>query len=473
MPAVRLASPQRLPPAEPARLAVAAGAVLVTLVVTLAMAYDPRAAAVLVAMLVFTVVALVSLPWGVALWVQLGFLAGGFPPLYLAMTAGSVLLVLAWSGELRRRRKAGVSVGGSRWPIVATVALAAYLLLTFAWADDPASAENRWVVWARALVVFVIIATTLTERRHLRLVAGAFVVGAVLSVLVGLAAGGLTPTTEATPGVAVESRLVGGAGDANILAAGLLPGFALAVVLFATTRGLLTRSALVIGMGVMVFGLVTSQSRGALVAAVVMLLIALAFARGQRMQIVMTAVAVAALAAAFFTAYPAAFDRITGFDEEGTGREELWSVAWAMAQDHPVLGVGLENFKVHAEEYVRRPGALKYVQLIAERPHVVHNTYLGMLAEAGIVGTMLLLYLFYRGVNAAYRAERAFRESGERELNTLSRGVLIGAIGILVASIFLSAGDDPRVWVLLGLGSALLALARRGDTPTAVGYPAR
>jgi hypothetical protein len=62
---------------------------------------------------------------------------------------------------------------------------------------------------------------------------------------------------------------------------------------------------------------------------------------------------------------------------------------------------------------------------------------------------------------AVFRAARRFDELNERGLAGLARAVLVGTIGMLAASFFLSDGSDPRLWVLLALGPALLALASK------------
>ena len=97
--------------------------------------------------------------------------------------------------------------------------------------------------------------------------------------------------------------------------------------------------------------------------------------------------------AVWFAASPSAWQRVTSFNDGGNGRTELWHVAWEITKDHPVNGVGLNNYTIQAPLYVRKPGALRSVALIADKPHVVHNTYLQMLAEAGVIGLVLMLVL--------------------------------------------------------------------------------
>ena len=43
------------------------------------------------------------------------------------------------------------------------------------------------------------------------------------------------------------------------------------------------------------------------------------------------------------------------FDSSGTGRTALWTVAWRITEDHPVAGVGLDNFIEQAPKYTLQP----------------------------------------------------------------------------------------------------------------------
>jgi len=102
---------------------------------------------------------------------------------------------------------------------------------------------------------------------------------------------------------------------------------------------------------------------------------------------------------------------------------------------------------------------LRYVDLVVDRPHVVHNTYLEMLAESGVVGLGLTLALAAIAVSSALRAARRFERAGERGLAVLARGVVAADAGLLTAAVFISAQATATVWVLLALGPMLLGVA--------------
>lgn len=83
-------------------------------------------------------------------------------------------------------------------------------------------------------------------------------------------------------------------------------------------------------------------------------------------------------------------------------RWELWSVAWRMFKDHPLLGVGPGNYNTEFAKYFQ--GSLDNQAVWGS----AHNLYLQQLAERGLVGlTVLLVVLgvFVRGAYARARRE--------------------------------------------------------------------
>jgi O-antigen ligase len=112
------------------------------------------------------------------------------------------------------------------------------------------------------------------------------------------------------------------------------------------------------------------------------------------------------------------------------------------------------------------------VTLLVDEPNFVHNTYLQLFAEGGIVALALFLAVVLSCLGAARRAAELFARSRARALEILARAVLVAMIGMLAAGMFLSAALDPRLWVLLALGPALLGVAS-SRVPPAMGEVAQ
>jgi O-antigen ligase len=403
-------------------------------------------------------IALLDLAFGIVVWIPTSFLAR-LSQVGAGPTVMMIVIGIAWLGSLSVRGPAVAQVL-RRQPAMfgLLAAMLLWMALSTLWATDVGAAGEALVSWAVAAATFCVLATTLTERRYVVMACWAFVVGAFLSVVVGLVPGA-TASFEATGDEA--TRFAGTLGDPNYLAAGLVPAMAIAVGLAGGARGPGERWLLIGAAAVSAVGLAASGSRGGLVAAGVAVVATLVLVRGRRLQIgVSVALLVAVTGIWLAASSPETWDRIRTF-EGGTGREDLWTIASRMSQDHPVVGVGLDNFEAESGEYLRQPGPLARADLIIEQPHVVHNVYLQQLAETGIVGLLLLLGVLLAATRASWLAAARFGELGDSKLAGLARATLVAQISALSASIFLSNGYDTRLWILLALGPALLAASFR------------
>ena len=168
---------------------------------------------------------------------------------------------------------------------------------------------------------------------------------------------------------------------------------------------------------------------------------------------------------------PAARDRITKADG-GSGRTDIWKVGWRMVQAHPINGVGAGNFQNTSVHYLLAPGPIKFSQYIVDIPEVAHNAYLQVLAETGVVGLSLFLFVILGCVGAAGKAARNFRRRSDREGELLATAVLVATASVLAGYFFLSDEHSKYLWLLLSLGPALLALSSKDPAPSAPGSTA-
>jgi O-antigen ligase len=140
-----------------------------------------------------------------------------------------------------------------------------------------------------------------------------------------------------------------------------------------------------------------------------------------------------------------------------------------MVSAHPVRGVGSGNFQLTSGHYLlERPGAIKYDYFI-DKPKVAHNTYLHVLAELGFVGLGLFLAIIGFAIACAWSAAQRFKQAGDLDMELLTRGVLLAIIGLLSADFFISGQYSKQLWLLLGLGPAMLAIAKTRASRTALG----
>jgi O-antigen ligase len=162
---------------------------------------------------------------------------------------------------------------------------------------------------------------------------------------------------------------------------------------------------------------------------------------------------------------PAAIQHVTSFSAGGgTGRTDLWRVAIEMWRDHPFAGIGTGNFTIVEPRYAVRTINLQRVDLVVDNPKVAHNTYLHVLTELGIVGFVAFMGMISGSLVVAWRSIKELERRGERRLEILARGLLIGTIGMLAAFVFITAQWEKQLWLLLGTCLALSTLARAGES---------
>lgn len=439
---------------------VAAVACAVTAIVVALLYSDVKIGLVVLMGLCFLPLAFLRPPLAACVWLVLQFFSrvsglSSIPDHLVLLLLACLLGVLVG----RRGRTAREAFGDSRGLIAVAVAFVMWELLTLAWAPSAGAATQTVKDLSYAAVGMLVVLGTITERRHVRWLAIAFVVGATLTVLYGAARGGFH-ASGASAVTDTDGRLQAGEGDPNYLAAVLVPAIMLAVGL-AVRRSTWQRIALGAAVIVMAIGLAATQSRGGLIAAGVAALGALAIWRGRRVAVGSLIVLAAGATAGYFAASPSAWHRIHAGGNTGSGRTDIWTIAWRVVHDHPFFGVGLAQFPQVSPTYVRRPGSLTYVAVILDDKIVVHNVYLQLWAETGIVGLVLFLAVIGASLVGSWRACVRFDSQRDPEMLALARMTLLAMLGMLAASFFLSDNTNRQTWVLLALGPALAGIAVR------------
>lgn len=344
-----------------------------------------------------------------------------------------------------------------------------WIALSIIWAQDVALALDRATVFLLVAILYLIVFTAVRTRRQAIWVIGAFVLGTTITAAYGLI---LRPD----PNNQAAERLASTIQDPNFLAAILVAGIILAGAGFLAARGhrLLQLGALTAAaLSLAAFAL--TGSRGGIVGLGVALVAAVAFGGRWRLRIAFAAVAVTTLAVGYYTmlAPPLLKDRIMTATEGEVSRADtrstIWTVAWRMAMDHPVSGVGVGNFEARSIDYIIEPGTTYRTDRVIDNPGAAHNSYLGPLAEIGIVGLGLLLSILAFSLASVVRAVRRFERNRDGPMEVLSRGLFIALVGVLTSAFFISAESNKFIWLMLAMGPALLSVAEgtaRAAPPT-------
>jgi O-antigen ligase len=339
--------------------------------------------------------------------------------------------------------------------------------LSLTWGENAGSGTTPLMRYALNLVLFLIVYSAVRTPRQLAWTIGAYVAGSAVAAGYGV----LNPPTDTA--YYDVTRVSGTIGDPNELAGVLVGGTVLAAALAATLKGapllrLLAGAASVLcGAGIFL-----SLSRGGLVALGFSLVAAVVVAgRRWRLEAIGLAVVVAVGAFVYFGFYAdqTAASRVTSFGN-GTGRTDIWTVGWRMVEAHPVRGVGVGNYQTASIHYLLKPGAIQRDEFIVDTPKVAHNTYLQVLAELGIVGAAMFLAILGFSLLCILKAARIFERLGDETMELMSRALLVALCGVLAADFFISEEFSKQLWLLLGLGPALLGIAKAATGQREDGY---
>jgi O-antigen ligase len=123
-------------------------------------------------------------------------------------------------------------------------------------------------------------------------------------------------------------------------------------------------------------------------------------------------------------------------------RTTYLAVGADLLQQSPIWGIGPGNYPLYfiGEEYRFLPGRNPVMREL-------HNTYLDVAVELGLVGLALFLALVGK---ALWEARRAF-VSGAASLEPAGLALFLALLALLVASFFMPNKDMRYLWLLLGL----------------------
>ena len=204
------------------------------------------------------------------------------------------------------------------------------------------------------------------------------------------------------------------------------------------------------------WGLFYSYSQSSFVALFVVTFAVALVGSGRRVRIALAASALVATLAAGAVAADAVGGRSA--KDVTSGRSRLVRVTFDAFTERPIAGVGIGGQPKASSEIAQKGSPSR---------NASHTTPLTVLAELGVVGFGLYLWLLAAASWALLRVART-----DRTLAIALGAVLL----VLVVHSFLYAGffEDPLTWGVLGLGAAALARVSAAAEPALAGeVPAR
>jgi hypothetical protein len=299
---------------------------------------------------------------------------------------------------------------------------------------------------------YFLIPYVVTSRRDLNVFLGSLAVGAIFAVGASFVFGEVRHE--------VSGRFTGSTTNPNILANNLVAILPMSFALFFSSKMGLRKLVLLGSVVISTGGIVATASRSAFLSLVGMWgFWALRFRRLDAIKYIVPTIFLAI--GVSFTLPDRFQERVLGMANpdfvEHLDRESRWVRGyWGLRTfvEHPLAGVGLQQFPLHmAREYQLSHG-------------VIHNTYLNVAADMGILGLiplMVLMTMAWRDFSRVVHTERRWRGLGDPDLTEIGQRaafIQIAYLGTLIAALFHPTLRDKPVWLLLGLSSTVVALAR-------------
>ncbi len=139
--------------------------------------------------------------------------------------------------------------------------------------------------------------------------------------------------------------------------------------------------------------------------------------------------------------------------------------AIAVFADHPIIGVGPGQFSSYYREYAVEVGGV-----IRAEDRQAHNLYLGMAADAGVLGLIALLAIL--GITLFdLRRARSRWITARPELADIATGLSLAVVTYMATGLFLHLSYARYFWLVMAIaGAAALIMRRLPDPDPQDGY---
>jgi len=331
--------------------------------------------------------------------------------------------------------------------------------------------STSWVLsildsWGLAVAYMLALAILVRRTDQLTAVLATLSIGSCVFGLVSFA------TYASSNGV---SRGDGLQGDPNYFAVYQIIALPATLTLAATTKRPWLRAVLYGVVGIIVLSVVSSLSRGGMIALGMVVVASLVLPwqiffrrrahRGIYAALIALAIVIAlALGSTSFVARAQSI--IHPGSDRGSGRTDLWNAAWNAYTHHPLFGLGAGGFRADSLQWLTTtPGVDLRANWVAPGKEV-HNAYLESLTELGPLGLILFVGIILTTGWFCVRSFKRARRARDDLLSRYSLALAVSLVGYACGAVFLSNELSKALWVIVGLALAIDAITRRLPVPT-------
>jgi len=374
---------------------------------------------------------------------QVHVLIPGLSVLRLGLVVALASILLFVLDGHRERRATAVFDPAS----IAVVALLAWATVTVPFALHASMAYTALADgFSRTVLLYVVIIASIRGRRDVERLSLAYFSGVVMYSF-------YTFTLSPLSGPRVDLNI--GSYDANDFATFAVTGIPLSLYFMRPANSLGLRVFAVAGLVLITLGVVLSGSRGGFLALVATAAYIL-FRYGSipfRWRLGSLATAIILMVGLGSDSYWERMQTILNPQDDynvtdETGRTQTWVRGLGYAKQHPIAGVGLANF-VWAEATIS-PLARRQERGVGVKALAPHNSYVQIVAELGVVGFSLFVFVLYRGFTNIRTARRQLERS-DPSAAPLADALTAALVGLLVGIFFLSHAYSSMSYAVLGL----------------------
>jgi putative inorganic carbon (hco3(-)) transporter len=381
-----------------------------------------------------------------------------------ATTLALAGLYLSWLIRAFASRNSGPRTGVNvNWPLVAYFGIT--LLSVFVAQDISLSLFELCLLFEACLVYFYIAGNVQTKEDVIFVVSillAACVVESVVMIILRFT--GMSSTIWGLPThIHIDNdpkkgfmRIGGTVGSPNFAAAYISISLSCAASVLFTNLGRLYKWLATTALGLGSIALILTFSRGGWLALVLSLALLCLVTWRRRGLSLKAPIAVLVLLVLLYVPFHSLIGARLFGDDRGSAesRIPLMNLAFRITEDHPLLGVGANNFTVAMGPYLT--SEFREVFLFA-----VHNKYLLVLAETGIGGLLAFMAFFAGTVRKGWQCWNL----RDHLLSPLALGFAAGIAGHMVhmtVDVFRGRPTQQLVWLIAGL---LVAMCRIAATP--------
>ena len=154
---------------------------------------------------------------------------------------------------------------------------------------------------------------------------------------------------------------------------------------------------------------------------------------------------------------------ITQIDESAQGRLDAWAAGGRMFLRNPIFGVGYECYPWNYLSYVRNP--------VDWKPKAVHNSWIKVIAELGILGSifffpLIVISLFRAASIGRWARKQKLHTQGHWYLEAILRSMFPALVGWCVAGTFLSNSFTWFLYIQIAIIIAATSIREHWTHPS-------